>query len=190
MNIGNLPALVAGALLACASSAGAITYATDVISVVEGAGAGTPGRDDPTATLGAEDDSFYSLGLGGEIVLGFDTEFTGPGTAWEVTFGNAASHAEAIAIAVGNDGVFTDVGVVTNIDASGVTGASFAFDGVFNQLRVTDVTLIEFSSSPSTDGFDLNAVGVTELGVVPIPASVLLLGAAVGGLAVARRARS
>ena len=188
MKFGNLPAYVAGIMLACATSTGAVTYATDVISVVAGIGAGTAGRDDPLAVLGAEDDAFYSLGLGGEVTLGFGTSFTGPGTVWEVTFGNAAAYAEAIEIAVGVNSVFTDVGIATNIAANGIPGASFAFDGVFDQVRITDVTESEFPTSTSIDGFDLNAVAVTErFSAVPVPASVLMLGAALVGLVAIRR---
>ncbi|MGX0978396.1 hypothetical protein ACSSVY_004136 [Roseovarius sp. MBR-51] len=67
----------------------------------------------------------------------------------------------------------------------------FTFDGIFDTVRLTDLTLALFGGNPSnlstqaaTGGFDVDAISVSA---VPLPAAGFLLVGALGGLAALRR---
>jgi hypothetical protein len=174
--------LAAAALAASISSASAstITYAT-LVDWIQGVGAGAdPTRSVPANAYGAPDGSFLSLGLGGIGIFSFDTPFTGPGSVVEVTNGSVAGYPESVALYLGTShasGGVTSVGdlvsegfvyltTISNLVAQS-PGIEIPFDGIFNFLALVDVT----SGGPSTDGFDVDAVGVSA---VPLPAAGLL----------------
>ncbi len=60
----------------------------------------------------------------------------------------------------------------------------FNFAGSFDTLRLIDTTP---GSSPSDDGYDVDAVGVSP---VPLPAAGALLAGALGGMSLLRRRQS
>ncbi|PWR03391.1 hypothetical protein DKT77_05880 [Meridianimarinicoccus roseus] len=186
-------ALIAGALLASAtivSGASAATlYATNISWTNNGTVGSSNDRDNPLNALGAPDGKFMSLGLGGFADFTFGQLFTGPGVSYEITFGNRAGYLETADVFAGFNGSFTKVGSVDNASANGFI---FNFNGVFDTLRLSDTT----PGLPSTDGYDVDAVGVTASvnpapgpSPVPLPAPALLLGAGLVGLGGLRRLR-
>jgi len=171
-----LTALSAGAcMLAFTGAASAATvYATNVVDYSP-VGAIPADRSDSAEALGAADDSFVSLGLGGSITLGFGKLATGPATVWEVTFGDTSAHIETADIFAISGGTETLVGSVSNALAQ--DGQSLSFAGTFDYIKIVDTSPLD---GGSTDGFDVDAVSVDLVPLVPVPASALLL---VGGLA-------
>ncbi|WP_116133658.1 hypothetical protein [Tropicimonas sp. IMCC34043] len=177
-------AVAAAATIFSMGAANALTYAT-AVDWNPGAGAGTPGRSDIANALGATDGSFLSLGLGGTAIFEFGTDFTSPGAVVEVTFGNVGGYPESVAVFVGNSyNNYGDVlswqsaGVLSNADAQ--SGGAIAFSGNWKYLALVDTT----SGGPSTDGFDVDSVGVSA---VPLPAGGLLLLSGLGIAALRRR---
>ena len=82
-----LKKVVTAALIAAASAASAnaaVVYASSVVSANQ-KGFVAPSRSNPAAATGAEDGSFYSLGFGGSIVLGFSSLVSGAGKAVSYT---------------------------------------------------------------------------------------------------------
>ena len=171
-------------------------------------------RDDETNALGAPDGDFLSLGLTeadganpGFAVFGFGGLTYGEGsdvTAYEVTFNctqaedGSCTYPESLAVYYGTDydfgshdysdlSDFTLAGEIFNGDAQG--GASLLIPGSFTYIALVDTTLINFPNSPSTDGFDLDAIGVNP---VPLPGAAALFVPALvaGGLARRKTKRS
>ncbi|MBB4658647.1 putative porin [Parvularcula dongshanensis] len=209
-------AMAAGATSALAFAATTANAATVYASDVDWANNGTVGtsndRDDATNALGAPDGAFLSLGLSdvgytnpGFAVFSFDGMTFGAGsttTAYEVTFNcsvrpsGACSYPESLAVLYGTDYAFgthdaadladfTYAGQLFNADAQ--SGASLIIPGTFTYIALVDTTLMNFPNSQSTDGFDVDAVGVSP---VPVPAALPLMagGLALGGMA-RRRAK-
>lgn len=182
-------ALLATAALGSAASA-ATLYATGVTWTNNGTVGSANNRDNPLNALGAPDGNFMSLGLGGVADFTFGQTFTGPGASYEVTFGNRSGYLETADVFVGDNGSFTNIG---SIDNSSSTGFVFNFSGIFDTLRLLDTTP---GSSPSTDGYDVDAVSVTSYSgptpstaPVPLPAPALMLGAGLFGLGAVRKLR-
>lgn len=199
-------ALMVGMVAISPANANTI-WATDVIW---NAGSGvTIGGDryDPNKALGIPDpatneEDFLSLGLGGYAIFDFGQIFDNEGVVVETTYNNRDGYPESAKVYVaGSDftstfneykqdydegyqaaptNLFTEVGDITNqqmestIDLTGLSGP-------FRYLMVEDIT---GANSPSTDGFDIDAVGVAP---VPEPGTVILLGVGLVGLAGARR---
>lgn len=179
-----LAAVGAAALIGSAAQAATI-YASDVIWTNNGTVASHNDRDNPLNSLGAPDDKFMSLGLGGHADFTFGETFTGPGVSYEITFGNRAGYLERAEVFAGSAGSFTKVGEIDNVSAAGFV---FNFTGIFDTLRLVDISPV----FAGRDGYDVDAVGVTALPKgsippVPLPASALLLGAGVAGLGALRR---
>lgn len=190
MRLGKSLGLATGLLFATAVSASAITWATSVETTTAGAGFGTdPARSMTANALGAPDGAFYSPGIGGSITVSFGTQFVEPGAVYEVTLGNPGGWPESADIYVSNS--LADLlggGVVASVgNAAAASGATFNFAGVWTYMTLVDTSNPAVSGEHVglvADGFDLDAIGVTP---VPVPASALLLGAALAGLGVARR---
>lgn len=162
-------------------------YATEVLSVTPGVyNRAIPSRLDPTNALGAPDGVFYSMGMGGEIELGFGGSIANSQKVrvYEVTFGGFNRHFEAVDLFSVLNGVATFIGQINNLDAQ--NGALRFTAGGFDSLLFRDVSLIVRPDSETFDGFDLDAVAVAA---VPLPAAALLLLAGVGGIVVVGRRR-
>lgn len=202
-------AVVGGMTFAAATESHAsLIYATEVDWFNNGTVGSSNDRDNPANSLGAPDDDFLSLGLSsddnpGFAVFGFGQDFIEEGRIWEITFNcdptcvdletatiyvgtsdqytmGQASRADQIALVTGMGGFFgewTEVADVSNQDAQlSDGGAAFSFEGPFTWLAVVDTTP---DSSNSTDGFDVNSIGVAP---VPLPAAAWFLLTALGGL--------
>ena len=177
----------------------AYTYATD-IRWDNGTGA-TPSdsiaRYNQASALGAPDNTFLSLGLGGLAVFDFGSKFSAAAIIFETTYGTRENYPESANVYVtdssfdfsalnsGNGAAtlsttgFTLIGGITNLSESSELDLS-TFGGPFRYILVEDTT----NGGPSTDGFDVNAVGVAP---VPEPATFILLGSGLAGLAFYRR---
>lgn len=195
-----LKTLLAGAaFVASAAGANAATFVADsVISREVGActaSAAQCASNDRMNVNNAVDgslDSFYSLGLGGEIVLGFSKLVTAASntiTAFEVTFQPKGDHFEAADIYTILNGEQKFAGTVTNAGGIGnVNASSVTANWTFDSIRLVDVTRREFGeTSSSFDGFDIAKVSVAA---VPLPAAGLMLMAGLGGLAALRRRKN
>ena len=162
------------AVTAGAASASVI-FATEVIDVNRGdIHEVVDGRDDVNNALGKADNVFYSMGVGGDITLGFGALATGDVSVWEVTFGEISEHVEIVDVYAIFEGTETKVGSVSN-DVS-QKGFALTFSGVFDALKLVDVSPLDGGTK---DGFDLDAVSVQK---VPVPASALLLLGGIAGL--------
>lgn len=156
-------------------AAAASVFATDVLATT---GGGVAGRDVATDTLGGPDGSFYSLGGGGSIDLGFGTNITGEITIYETTFGSRQNWFESAEVYGLNMGVATLIGTISNVTEPNVLMTAMIFDS----LRIVDTTpggTFQFTDG----GFDIDAVSAAA---VPLPAGLVLLGAGLGALGVAR----
>ena len=179
-------------LLLAGGASAAVVYATDFQNADLGAtdASANPARYVATRALGSTDGKFYSLGLGGEITLGFGTTFSGTTqiAVTEVTFGNVSAYGEAVDIFAVMNGNGTLIGRLSNLESQ--TGGTLTFGGSFDGLRFVDVTRDVFATSPSADGFDIDAVELTsDLAPIPLPASGALILAGLGSLLIARRRR-
>ncbi len=138
------------------------------------------------------DDDFYSLGLGGSLVIQFDPAFTGPVMAVEITNGRASSsHDEAAEIYGSVDGIVFDLlGTIDNqigaATGSRGTRSTLTFTQTYSFLGFKDVSKAMFAGTRSEDGFDLDAISVAT---IPLPATALMLLAGVGGLGAMRARR-
>ena len=184
MNILKVLLVAAGMVVASVSASSAVTYAT-LVDWTPGGGTLLPERSIEANATGAPDDKFLSLGLGGYAVFSFDTLFGAPGVVFEVTNGDVTTYPEHVEILVAStyDGSslagFQSIGIISNLLASTPVGMPFNFVGTFLYLALRDVTQLVSPNSPSTDGFDVNAVGIAA---VPVPGALLLLGSGLAGL--------
>lgn len=186
MTCSKLLVFATAAVLALPLTLNAATiHATDV-TVFQGANVAAE-RASGSSALGAPDERFLSLGLGGAAVFSFGQMFTGPASVLEVTWGKRAGYLETARVFVGNvfaagtpvfnASDFTEIGAVTNADPL----TSFAIEGTWRYLAFLD-------TSPQVrgrDGYDIDSVSVStvppsvEIPAIPLPASGLLL---LGGL--------
>lgn len=184
-----LKILLAGAALAvsAAGANAAVFYADKVISKTPGTC--TPScsgvRQNANNALGAADGSFYSLGFGGELVVGFNQAVFEPAqnvSVYEVTWDRVHGHNEAVDVYSVLGGVSTYLGRILNTVADSKVLANTAFE----YIRLVDATLDEFGAggTSSNDGFDVDSVAIAA---VPLPAAGMLLLGGLGGLAALRR---
>lgn len=141
-------------------------------------------RSDPNAMFDGDLNTFYSLGLGGSIVLDFGRLVAAPGTIAEVTF-KLAGYIERVQIFVGltNDaGAYTHVATVVNSSSQGGTTVNFS-SAPFQFVKLVDASDVKYGR----DGFDVAEISFSP---VPVPAAGLLLGGALFGLGALRRRRA
>lgn len=186
--------LLAGLILA-ASTAGANAatyYANSVIDVNAGTCTGSAAacaandRQNVNNAVDTDDSTFYALGFGGDITLGFALPlFTDPQTvqAFEITFNRKSGHDEAAEVYSVLGGVETFLGTITNFVGGSAVVASTAFE----YIKLVDVSRTLFPATTSYDGFDLGAVKISP---VPLPAAGVLMLAGLGGLAALRRRKT
>lgn len=179
-------AAVLAAGFAVESAQAATIWATQVDDFTVGTGPIPVNRTNPDNALGAPDGEMVSLGFGGELVVSFSRLFQSPGKLFEITFGKTDNHIEIAEIFAGFGGVFQSVATIDNSSAAGVAGATFTFAGIFDQIKIVDISPM---AGGSVNGFDVDAVGVTPA-PIPLPAGGLLLVTALGGLALTRRRKS
>lgn len=143
-------------------------------------------RSDPTAMWDQDVTTFYSLGLGGSIILDFGKLVTSPGSVTEVTF-RLAGYVERLRILVSatlNAADFIQVATIENDEAQAPDGATLTF--VSEPFRY--VKLVDFSPvRPGRDGFDVAEISFSP---VPVPAAGLLLGGALLGFGALRRRKA
>ncbi len=186
--------LLAGLVLAASTvGANAATYyANNIVSVTPGTCTGTEAgcswndRENVNNAVDGDDNTFYALGFGGEIVVSFaKAVFTEAQnvSAFEVTFNRMVGHDEAADVYSILGGVETFLGTITNF----IDGNSLFAGTDFDSIKLVDVSLREFPTTSSFDGFDLSAVKVSA---VPLPAAGVLLLAGLGGLAAMRRRKT
>lgn len=198
----------AGIALLCASAAQATTVTLGPVSAVvvtatcNGVPSGTSGcgttssrRDVNSINYGTPDSLFYSLGLGGDLVLDFSASLgathalSALTVLYETTWGNRNTYLETLDAYVSMDGVHW--------------GSAYALNNSGSGAAQLDVGLLPFrwlwlhDTTPSTtggDGFDLNSLTVTVVDyntpITPAPAAAVLLGSALlAGGALRRRNR-
>lgn len=134
-----------------------------------------PLRTDPLAATGPADwtagtsGGFYSLGFGGSIVLSFDQYVLDTAgddlSVYEAI--NGSYPLETAAVAVSQDGTtwYPLTEAARNDAVGGVTGLDFSETGLawIKYVRLTDTTnLADFTTRPTADGFDLDAVEAVE----------------------------
>lgn len=188
----SLKTLLAGAALAVTATAGnAAVFATNVIDYNLGACGGCNPADQryqPQHALGAPNGKFVSLGLGGDLTLGFGISgIVHEVKTWEVTYSAADPgnyHLEAVDVYAVLSGVTSYIGRILAQGGSGSLTGSFAFDSI----KLVDATVAQYGTGTSSfDGFDVDAVSVAA---VPLPAAGVLLLAGLGGFAALRRRKN
>lgn len=174
-----------GLLLATGIAGAAAAAPVYPVSVVSNDQNGTivgPGRSDPNAVIGAADGVFYSLGLGGNLVLDFGEQVGSPGMVTEVTF-RLEGYIEKMEIYVSSTLAFLDAAVATvSNQSAGLPGGaiiSFSSDP-FRYVKLVDIS----PAGVARDGFDVDSISFSP---VPVPAAGLLLGGALFGLGALRR---
>jgi hypothetical protein len=205
-------AFAAATLMGGAQAQAATVYATSVVDSIIGSGVrGPDGDTNPSVTaIGAPDGAFYSPGIGGLLVLGYEATF-GQGfqvQAFEITFtcndnggagctnwpetaeifvgsgwvAGATSVADALAL---NSG-FTSLAIVNNNEAQNGKLIALA-TSPFNQIAIVDRSTPNGRVETSNAGFDIDAVGIAP---VPLPAAGWLALAGFAGLGFLGRRRN
>ena len=179
-------------LSASGAASAAIHYPTSVLSADQNGTSVKASRSDPTAALGPADGpdagSFYSLGLGGDLTVGFGKTISGRSeiTLTEVTWLPTSSYGEAVDVFAIFGGSETAIGTLTN--GQSASGASLSYTGVFDSLRLVDSTGTLFPGSPSADGFDIDSIQLVVTAIpTPVAGGMLLTGVGILGLARSRR---
>jgi len=137
-------------------------------------------RSDPTAALGAPELTdtlnFVSLGIGGSLILGFDSPFAKESViVWETTYGNPANYPESAEIWIGSGETWdsADFLFVSDLandeDGMEISLATLLTEvSEFHYLKIIDTTDISIHNG-NADGFDVDGVSVTA---IPTPGSV------------------
>ncbi len=193
MKFGSVLAAFACTLsFAAADVAAAATIKPTGATIVTNGPRGTANdRDDITNAFDNDVSSFFELGYDAVVDFTFGALFKGPGHVIEITGLNKfdPGWVEAVKIEVGRNGVFTTAAPNPYYNTDANNKVAFTFSGIFDTVRLTDVTLAYGSASAkagSTGGFDVADISVSA---VPVPAAGFLLLGALGGLAGLRRRR-
>ena len=161
-----------------------LTYASSIYDYELGPGSTDPARTNPENALGEPDDLFLSLGEGGWIILEFDFPFTANAIVFETTYGNRENWLETADVFVAKEPEdFEFVAEINNLFPGTIINLP---NSTFNYLKIVDTTLL--NDGHPGDGFDLNSVAVATT-PVPEPATMLLFGTGLAGLAGALRKR-
>lgn len=164
------------------AAAAAPVYPVAVVSNDQNGTVVAPDRSDPNAVIGAADGIFYSLGLGGNLVLDFGEQVGSPGMVTEVTF-RLEGYIEKMEIYVSStlDFLAAAVATVSNQSAGLPGGAVVTFSSdPFRYVKLVDISPVV----KGRDGFDVDSISFSP---VPVPAAGLLLGGALFGLGALRR---
>jgi hypothetical protein len=164
------------------AAAAAPVYPVAVVSTDQNGTVVAPDRSNPNAVIGAADGVFYSLGLGGNMVLDFGQQVGSPGMVAEVTF-RLEGYIEKMEIYVSStlDFLAGAVATVSNQSAGLPGGAVVSFSSdPFRYVKLVDISPVV----KGRDGFDVDSISFSP---VPVPAAGLLLGGALFGLGALRR---
>lgn len=126
-------------------------------------------RSNPGTTLGELDGTFFSLGMGGEIVIGFECRIQnidGPDLAlYESTFNRENYSEERALVEVSQDGTewYTLSPVASNqTPVAPFSRTPLSLDSTplewFQFLRLKDATIFTITPFDDMDGYDVNAV--------------------------------
>jgi len=203
------------AFIAAATPVQAATiFATGVDWSDNGTVPSSNNRDNPLNALGGVNGTFLALGLTnqdgsnpGFAVFDFGQMFaSGTVDIWETTFNcqpqanGSCSWAESARVYFGTDYAFgsnnysdimddfTFAGELFNADAQ--NGGSLLINQAFRYIAVVDSTQANFAGGRSTEGFDIDAIGISsfaEFSQVPLPTAAFLMAPAL--LLLARRAQ-
>jgi len=180
-----LKKVVTAALIAAASAASAnaaVIYASSVVSADQNGTKVAASRSNPASAFGVADGKFYSLGLGGSIVLGFSSYVGGNGSVVEITNLPRSSYIENAIFSVSLDGKsWTTLGEYSN------KVTSLYSDSPFLYLKVEDTSPVV----AKRDGYDIDSISFEQyLAPVPLPAAGLLLIGGLAGLGIMKRRKS
>ena len=171
--------------LATAAFAGAANaapvYPIDVVSYDQNGTTVAADRSNPYVLFDAytDGDQFYSLGLGGNLVLDFGSTVHGIGRIIEVTY-KLANYAESLEVYISGSTTFSGGPVASVTNADSQTGFSFLVTSPFRYIKLVDTSDVR----PHRDGFDVAEISFSP---VPVPAAGLMLAGAVAGLGALRR---
>lgn len=172
-----------GLVLAIGTAGAAAAAPVYPVSVVSANQPGTvaANRSDPTVLFDAytDGDQFYSLGLGGDLVLMFSEVVSGLGEIVEVTF-KIGGYFESVDIFVSTSETFADPAVASISNQNAQDGISFLVSEAFQYIKLVDTSDVRLGR----DGFDVAEISFTA---VPVPAAGLLLGGALFGFGALRR---
>ena len=171
---------LATAALAGAANAAPV-YPIDVVSYDQNGTTVAADRSNPYVLFDAytDGDQFYSLGLGGNLVLDFGSSLYGLGKIIEVTF-KLAHYVETADVYISNSTTFSNPAVASVVNADAQDGFSFLVSTPFRYIKLVDTSPVV----KGRDGFDVAEVSFSP---VPVPAAGLMLAGAVAGLGALRR---